>query len=439
MLTLILLALLGGAGALKIPAVRIVNVDRLHWVFGDFSPETFELKCPASQFFVKVIEVWSDAYTNLATEQPRLQAIRMSCATNELGPMVDLRVGAPNYGLFMNRESVSGYKGIRGLRVFEGDSYLVGMQALVELPEGVNPALYCNFRPSASFSTDTTTDFTQGSLGLCLMGWANTDLFCPDGMVITGLYGNGWPSGHGIPVLGIHCEYLECTLGTTFGGCSCPKGYGKSPLRSACAQCPLGTYKGSYLDGNTCKACTTGGGALGAQYSGAIGLTSDSCAYECKAGYEKPGVDICTKCTPGNYKSTIGNSPCVACTAGTFASISGKTVCTACTSGSTYQEQAGQSACLPCDTTRPLAGYYLGVCTTTTHSQPISCGLTTCGKGYRRSHDCPLLTSSLRRAPPTCVYCAVGTYQGASNSLLTTVSLVCCLYYWFPCTDHCLY
>ena len=438
LVALILLSLPGGACKLKVQALVVPN--RVI-VYSTTHPETFDLQCPYSpNFFVRRIDVWYSSDVNY----PRLKKIRITCNTDELsGLEADVLTGGWSYRFFLNPPGISGLR-LYGFNI----NYFLGMQVLAELSDSTHLDKFVYAYPEhATVYTFTTESYTEGSLGLsATTPFWNVDLFCPDGMVISGIYGNTLGLIDylaGFTVFGIYCEYIECDLACTAGsptyaactaglgrgGCSCPKGYGKSPLRSACTQCPIGTYKGSYLDGNTCKACTLGGGALGAVYSGAIGLTSDSCAYECKAGYEKPGVDICTKCSPGNYKSTIGNSPCVACTAGTFASISGKTVCTACTSGSTYQEQAGQSACLPCSTTRPLAGYYLGVCTTTTHSQPISCGLTTCGRGYRRSHDCPLLTSSLRRAPPTCVYCAVGTYQGASNSLLTTVSLVCLV--WF--------
>ena len=82
--------------------------------------------------------------------------------------------------------------------------------------------------------------------------------------------------------------------------------------------------------------CATGGHTCGTGAAVACTNTMPGFKCECAPGYEGTGSS-CTACTPGNYKSTLGDGNCTPCTVGTrplvtptWTAASAATVCLSC-------------------------------------------------------------------------------------------------------------
>lgn len=123
----------------------------------------------------------------------------------------------------------------------------------------------------------------------------------------------------------------------TNGIVSCPPGFGfRQNSNNTCVPCAVGFYKAS-ADNSACLPCPSGTYQPNSGQSGCLpqlcpgNATCSTTGFQCNDGYFlNATTNSCQPCSPGSFKSTIGNGTCDLCPTGS------------------YQPAAGQSACLPC-------------------------------------------------------------------------------------------
>lgn len=137
--------------------------------------------------------------------------------------------------------------------------------------------------------------------------------------------------------------------------------------------------------------------------------------------FGRPGPDgVCTRCPPGTWTNTWGQSACTPCAAGTFVAGPNATSCSACASGS-YSAEGGQGQCTRCpgNTTMSRNG-----------SSSLSDCLPLCREGNYSSRlvngyavepcsRCPAGMLTAARGLPTCAACPQGTYSLGGAGLCT--------------------
>lgn len=246
------------------------------------------------------------------------------------------------------------------------------------------------------FATDTTetVGVTTG---------VSVTYMCAQGSLLYGLwYITG---GVGISSIAGVCKAKKCstTANQYVAGCGCSAGTYYSAGANACVACPVGGYSKNDF-ATTCAACTVGG-TTGVTYT-SNGGTTDSCSYNCNAGYGFSGA-ACVGCTPGYYKGAADKSVCVQCRPGTYADGTGTVACTGCPAGK-YQPNYAGATCFDCIRVNPAQGYYTLDCTPTSTYGSSQC--TTCAPGYILNPPCNPSSTTV----PACQACPPGTHQSFS-------------------------
>jgi len=158
------------------------------------------------------------------------------------------------------------------------------------------------------------------------------------------------------------CVCVAGTSGPDGGACTaCEAGKFKEAAGSSeCSECNAGTYSTAIgaLSEDTCEACP-------ANSNSAAGSTE--CV--CDAGFTGTAGQ-CSACSPGKFKSDVGDGPCQDCGPGEFSTQAGAIICHDCPADS--HAEAGASECV-------------------------------CNAGYTGAHE-------------SCSACAAGTFKSASGS-----------------------
>ena len=215
---------------------------------------------------------------------------------------------------------------------------------------------------------------------------------------------------------------IPCASGytTTTQGCTsvsacvaCQKGY-YGLADNTCEKCPMQTYQNT-VGQTTCKNCPSN------YYTTSIGGTDLSSCIPCSAGYYGIG-NACFICQIGYYQPSTAQSSCITCPVGKTTSSQGSTAlsncidcpkgtfyetigkCTKCSPGE-YQGSTGQTACLKCN-----IGQYQP------NENSFSC--LDCGAGYitlslgsTSFNDCIKCNPGTYESAHTCVQCGIGFYQ----------------------------
>jgi hypothetical protein len=167
---------------------------------------------------------------------------------------------------------------------------------------------------------------------------------------------------------------------------SCPAGtksYDDESLRTACEDCPEGSYT-ELTSSAKCSSCSTG------KYSNAVGVTS------------------CQQCVAGKLANESGMTECALCDSGYECSVAAEFM-KPCEKG-TIQPQAGQSACSRCD-----LGRYQDA---TAQSECNSCGgkgdtlFTTGYPGAQALSDCGCPAGFYKDSHDECQVCPEGMVCG---------------------------
>ena len=238
---------------------------------------------------------------------------------------------------------------------------------------------------------------------------------CAQGSTINGFSYLLTSNGNGIKSISAICKSTLCSSIQNRQGyeCGCTAGSWYNFLLNTCVVCPVGAYSPTNF-AVECTPCKIGGNYISSTgvtdtsmltYT-SNGGTSDSCSYNCNAGFGvSPGTGgTCTACVAGRYKSAVDKSECLLCNAGTYTSSSGSTRCTACP-GNQYQPNPGSQWCYVCVWVSAAPGKYILDCTPTTESNSRDCPA--CSAGNILNPPCDQTSTTV----PLCQACPPGTYQ----------------------------
>ena len=167
-----------------------------------------------------------------------------------------------------------------------------------------------------------------------------------------------------------------------------------------CFPCEVGTYSEVPRAFN-CTRCPAG------THNPDTGSQSETSCLACELGhFSRGGVALCSKCSPGTFSDTKGETGCKNCATGSFSNSEGAEICKLCEVGR-YTDKEKSLSCEECE-----KGTFSSV-QGASHCEDCEPGTFNGNTGQSVCNDCPAGTFNVDEASTSdaaCVKCWPGTY-----------------------------